>query len=81
MNQLEPGKKERENAGKSGMPSLHSLRRLLFSPEQSDARLKLIVTVGLAAMAVIFLSDYGGGKTRSASAQVSMRIILLNLVD
>ena len=62
---MEPEKNLRESIKKS------SLKKLLFSPEQSDARLKLIVTVGLAAIAVIFLSDYAGGQTRSASAQVN----------
>ena len=62
---MEPEKNLRESIKKI------SLKKLLFSPEQSDARLKLIVTVGLAAIAVIFLSDYAGGQTRSASAQVN----------
>ena len=48
-----------------------SLKKLLFSPEQSDTRLKLIVVIGLAAIAVIFLSDYVGGQTQSAAAQVN----------
>lgn len=62
---MEPEKNLRESIKKI------SLKKLLFSPEQSDARLKLIVTVGLAAIAVIFLSDYAGGQTRFASAQVN----------
>ena len=62
---MEPEKNLRESIKKS------SLKKLLFSPEQSDTRLKLIVVIGLAAIAVIFLSDYVGGQTQSASAQVN----------
>lgn len=42
-----------------------------FSPEQSETRLRLILFIGLAAIALIFLSDNFSGKTRSASANVS----------
>ena len=62
---MEPEKNLRESIKKS------SLKKLLFSPEQSDTRLKLIVVIGLAAIAVIFLSDYVGGQTQSVSAQVN----------
>lgn len=62
---MEPEKNLRESIKKS------SLKKLLFSSEQSDTRLKLIVVIGLAAIAVIFLSDYVGGQTQSASAQIN----------
>ena len=42
---------------------------LLFSPEQSERRLKLLITAGFAAIALLFLSDYfqsSGAKNASA---------------
>lgn len=48
---------------------IKSLKKL-FSPEGSETRLRLIMFIGLAAIALIFLSDNFLNKTASASADV-----------
>lgn len=48
-----------------------SLKRLLFSPEKSDLRVKLLLAAGLLAIGGIFLSDYWGGTAKAASAKVT----------
>lgn len=45
------------------------LADLLFSPEKSDLRVKLLLAVGIAAVAFVFLSDYVGNNATSASAE------------
>ena len=44
------------------------LGELLFSPEKSELRLKLLIAVGFAAIALLFFSDYFGKDAKSASA-------------
>ena len=46
------------------------LGELLFSPEKSDQRVKLLLAVGLAAIALLFLSDYlKSGVAENTSAE------------
>lgn len=47
------------------------LKKLLFSPEKSDLRVKLLLAAGLLAIGGIFLSDAWGGTAKAASAKVS----------
>lgn len=42
----------------------------LFSPEKSETRIKILLAVGIAAVAVLFFSDWFGGTAQSASADV-----------
>ncbi|MBQ1397388.1 MAG: stage III sporulation protein AG [Clostridia bacterium] len=45
------------------------LGELLFSPECSGQRMKLLLAVGFAAIGLLFLSDTMGGGTKSTSAE------------
>ena len=45
------------------------LGELLFSPEKSELRLKLLIAVGFAAIALLFFSDYFGKDAKSALAE------------
>lgn len=42
---------------------------LLFSPEKSELRIKLLLAAGLAAIALLFISDFFGKEAESTSAE------------
>ena len=63
VNHLINTEKMKESLQKGGLADL------LFSPEKSDLRVKLLLAVGIAAVAFVFLSDYVGNNATSASAE------------
>ena len=60
MNVLDSIKKSLQNG---------RLGELLFSPEKSELRMKLLLAVGFAAIALLFISDYVGNDAQKASAE------------
>ncbi len=60
MNYLESIRKSLK-AGRMG--------ELLFSPEKSELRIKLLLAAGLAAIALLFISDFFGKEAESTSAE------------
>ena len=47
------------------------LGELLFSAEKSELRVKILLAVGLVAIALLFLSDFTGSDAKKASAEPS----------
>ena len=45
-----------------------NLSELLFSPEKSELRIRILLAVGMAAIAFIFLSDHTSAGAKSASS-------------
>ena len=48
------------------------LGELLFSPEKNDQRIKLLLAVGLSAVALLLISDFFGKDAKSASVETAV---------
>ncbi len=55
-----------------------SLAELIFSPEKSDLRVRLLLAVGIAAIALLFLSECGESGAKDASADAAAYSVTAN---